>query len=94
MLGARDATFRSAASWGARADKFNPPVPLRARAPVNEDHGPGHHAAMGGATAHPAQIRVPAKDTFVAGGWSHNAALAHLKLDASGQVECKGGGAR
>ena len=91
MFGARDTTFRSPASWGARASRFNPHVAARVPVPVNEDRGPGYHAAMGGARAHPTQISVPAKDKFVAGGWSRNEALEHLELGADGQVVCEGG---
>ena len=91
MFGAQDTTFRSAASWGARASQFNPHVPARVPVPVNEDRGPGCHAAMGGARAHPTQISVPAKDKFVAGGWSRNKALEHLELGADGRVVCEGG---
>ena len=91
MFGARDTTFRSAASWGERALKFKPGVSVRAAGPPQTDEGPGYHAAMGGAKAHPSQVSVPAKDQFVAGGWNRNAALAHLRRDAEGRVLCEGG---
>ena len=91
MFGALDTTFRSAASWGARAAKFDPRAPLRANSPPQKTTGPGYHAAMGGASCHPAQIDLSPKDQFVAGGWNRGSALAHLRLDAAGEVECSGG---
>jgi hypothetical protein len=91
MFGALDTTFRSAASWGARAAKFDPLVPLRTVSAPQKTTGPGHHAAMGGASCHPAQIDLSPKDQFVAGGWNRGAALAHLRLSEAGEVECSGG---
>ena len=91
MFGAHDTTFRSAASWGERALKFQPGVGVRTAGPPQTDRGPGYHAAMGGAKAHPSQISVPPKDEFVAGGWNRNGALAHLRRDAKGGVVCEGG---
>ena len=91
MFGARDTTFRSAASWGARAAKFDPLAPLRPIRAPQTTTGPGHHAAMGGASCHPSQIDLSPKDQFVAGGWNRGAALAHLHLSEAGEVECSGG---
>ena len=91
MFGAHDTTFRSATSWGERALKFQPGVGVRTVGPPQTDRGPGHHAAMGGAKAHPSQISVPPKDEFVAGGWNRNGALAHLRRDAEGGILCEGG---
>ena len=91
MFGALDTTFRSASSWGAHAAKFDPFAPARTPGLPQKNTGPGHHAAMGGASCHPSQVDLSPKDQFVVGGWNRGPALAHLRLDEHGEVECSGG---
>ena len=88
VFGLLDTTFRSAASWGALAAKFDPLVSLRTVGVPQKNTGPGHHAAVGGASCQPAQIDLASKDQFVTGGWNRGSALAHLQLS---EVECSGG---
>ena len=91
VFGLLDTTFRSAASWGALAAKFDPLVSLRTVGVPQKNTGPGHHAAVGGASCQPAQIDLASKDQFVTGGWNRGSALAHLRLSQAGEVECSGG---
>ena len=74
-----DTTFRSPASWGARAQSFLPTAVAREPGAPNVDLGPGHQRAVDGTPAHPNLIKVPPKTEFVAGGWNRGAALAHLR---------------
>ena len=91
MNGPTDTSFRTAGSWGARASGFDPEAEARSPRAHCTDLGPGHHAAMSGAAAHPGQIKVLPKSEFVSGGWNRNEALRHLRRGVDGSVVCEGG---